>query len=111
MQYLLGRDRIQTTIRKTWSKDEAKNVIVKFSYDTTEKNLPISSYFKMQKGIKKELSCFPPCPHLVWVHDSTCCGITKSIFLNALSMQWFVHLLWAHSPLLCRQTSSQVNRL
>lgn len=39
MQYLLDRDQIQTTIRKTWSRDEAKNVIVKFSYDTTEKNL------------------------------------------------------------------------
>ena len=37
IQYLLGRDQIQNTIRKTWSKDEAKNVIVKFSYKTTGK--------------------------------------------------------------------------
>ena len=37
MQSLLDRDQIQTTIRKTWSKDEAKNVIVKCSYKTTGK--------------------------------------------------------------------------
>ena len=35
----LGKEQIEDTVRKTWSKDEAKNVIVKFSYDTTEKNL------------------------------------------------------------------------
>lgn len=31
-QHLPGRDQIQNTIRKIWSKDKAKNVMVKFSY-------------------------------------------------------------------------------
>ena len=39
----------------------------------------------------------PPVQGLVWQNQ-------------IYSTQWLVHLLWAHSLLLCRQTSSQVNR-
>lgn len=34
----LGKEQIKDTVRKTWSKDEAKNVIVKCSYKPQEKN-------------------------------------------------------------------------